>query len=122
MLAATHQAEKRTVRPGEHILREGEAVGYFYMIEAGEVDIVGGQKQVSLARLGPGQHFGEVELLMGGPSIASVRPAENQTVELTLLNKADFMAFLGKSALSQKSFDEIVATRMAENKFKVKGH
>jgi CRP-like cAMP-binding protein len=75
-----------------------------------------------LARLGPGQHFGEVELLMGGPSIASVRPAENQTVELTLLNKADFMAFLGKSALSQKSFDEIVATRMAENKFKVKGH
>ena len=122
MLAATHQAEKRTIQPRESILREGDEVGYFYMIEAGEVEIVGGQHQVRLAQLGPGQHFGEVELLRGVPSIASVRPAENQMVELTLLKKADFMAFLGTSALSQKSFTEIVETRMAENQAKVKGH
>ncbi|HNB51188.1 MAG TPA: cyclic nucleotide-binding domain-containing protein, partial [Anaerolineales bacterium] len=120
MLAATHQLETQTFQPGEIILREGEAVGYFYMIDAGDVEIVGGAHATRLAHLGPGQHFGEVELLKEVPAIASVRAAG--AVEIARLKKADFLAFLGSSALSQKSFAEIVETRMAENKAQVKGH
>jgi putative ABC transport system ATP-binding protein len=122
MLAATHQLETATYQPGESILRQGEAVGHFYMIDAGEVEIVGGKEAVRLARWGPGQHFGEVELLRDMPSLASVRPVGDQPVELAMLKKADFLGFLGNSAISQKSFEEIVASRLAENKAKVKGH
>ena len=45
------------------------------MIVSGEVEIVATNdhsKEMQLARLGPGQFFGEVELTQGGHSIARV--------------------------------------------------
>ena len=40
MLSATKKAEKRQFTPGEMILRQGEPVEHFFMIQAGEVEIV----------------------------------------------------------------------------------
>ena len=51
------------------------------MIVSGEVEIVAKNAQhreMRLARLGPGQFFGEVELTQGGHSIASVHGAEQR--------------------------------------------
>ena len=118
MLAATHQTAKRVLQPGETILNPGDAVGYFYMIDAGSVEIVGrrenGDEKV-LARLGAGDHFGEVELLKEIPSIAAVRVAGDRPVELVMLGRDEFLAHLGESDYFRKTFAEIAEGRMAEN-------
>ena len=57
MLAATKRAQKLKVAPGATILRQGEAVEHFFMIESGEVEIVVTNEQLKemrLARLGHG--------------------------------------------------------------------
>jgi ABC-type lipoprotein export system ATPase subunit len=118
MLAATKQAEKRQVAPGALILRQGEAVEYFFMIIAGEVEIVVTNqkgKEMRLARLGPGQFFGEVELTQGGHAIAHVQAAEHGA-ELALLPRQIFYELIDGSAPTRDTIHEVAATRLAENR------
>jgi len=118
MLAATRQAEKRKVAPGATILRQGEAVEHFFMIESGEVEIVATNeqgKEMRLARLGHGQFFGEVELTQGGHSIAHVQGAGNGA-ELALLPKGLFYELIDGSPLTRHAIHEIAVTRLTENR------
>jgi ABC-type lipoprotein export system ATPase subunit len=120
MLEATHQMKKRRYQPAETILNPGDVVEHFYMINAGKIEVFGKNElgyEVLLATLGPGDHFGEVELLRnGGRSIAGVRAARGEQVEIALLEKQDFIAHLGQSHSSQASLDEIITKRLAENR------
>jgi ABC-type lipoprotein export system ATPase subunit len=118
MLAATKQAERRKIDAKATILRQGEAVSHFFMIESGEVEIIATNKQgkeMQLARLGHGQFFGEVELTQGGHSIAHVQGASHGA-ELTLLPKELFYELIDGSPLTRHAMHEIAATRLAENK------
>ncbi len=102
MLEATHQAEKRRYEPGSLIIQQGQQVDHFFMIASGEVDVVlssPGCPEISLARLGEGQFFGEVELLHSENSIASVRAAATGPVELSLLSKNGFQQVAGRIAV-----------------------
>ena len=81
------------------ILRQGETVDYFFMIESGAVEIVVNNEQsneMSLACLGSGQFFGEVELTQGGQSIASVRAAKGGA-KVALLPKEIFYKLIDDS-------------------------
>jgi ABC-type lipoprotein export system ATPase subunit len=118
MLAATKQAERRKIAAGATVLRQGETVNHFFMIESGEVEIIATNKQgkeMQLARLGHGQFFGEVELTQGGHSIAHVQGASDGA-ELALLPKELFYELIDGSALTRHAIHEIAATRLAENK------
>ncbi len=122
MLAATQQAKKQAFAPRAAILRQGEPVEYFFMVESGEVEIVienPGSNEMRLARLGPGQFFGEVELTQGGASIASVRASSHGT-ELALLPKEGFLKLIDSSPLTRNTLQEVAQTRMVENKRKRK--
>ena len=117
MLAATHQAEKQEFAPRATILRQGEFVEHFFMVVAGEVEIVVDNDQsseMSLACLGPGQFFGEVELTRGGNSIASVRAAR-RGAEVALLPRDTFYELIAGSPLTRNAIQEIAATRLAEH-------
>jgi ABC-type lipoprotein export system ATPase subunit len=118
LLQATQEAERRTVPPGETILRQGEPVENFYMVVEGQVDIVLTDKacrDMSLARLGPGQFFGEVEILRGGGSIASVRAAAEGPVELAVLPRHSFQDLLTTSPRAEVALAEVISNRLAEN-------
>jgi ABC-type lipoprotein export system ATPase subunit len=118
MLAATHEAERRIYEPGAVILAQGQAVDHFFMIASGEVDIVlssPGCPEMSLARLGEGQFFGEVELLHGQGSIASARAGTSGPVELSLLPKNGFQRLLQQSRSTQEMVAEVARQRQAEN-------
>ncbi len=118
MLEATKQAERRKIAAGATILRQGEAVDHFFMIESGEVEIIATNKQgkeMQLARLGHGQFFGEVELTQGGHSIAHVQASEHGA-EIALLSRAVFYELIDGSPLTRHAMHEIAETRLAENK------
>ncbi len=65
-----HTFEERTFADGERVLRQGVTGSGFHIIVDGEVAIVvdGSER----ARLGRGDFFGEVSILLGEPPIADV--------------------------------------------------
>lgn len=78
--AETSDAAPQQVRyvAGESVFEQGDRAGLVYTIDEGEIDIVriladGGEEL--LARLGPGQYFGELGALLGYPRSASARAA-----------------------------------------------
>jgi putative ABC transport system ATP-binding protein len=75
----------------ESIFEQGDRPGLVYMIEQGEVDIIRvlahGSEDL-IARIGPGQYFGELGSLMGYPRSASARAFTD--VELTAYGPQSF--------------------------------
>jgi ABC-type methionine transport system ATPase subunit len=124
MLDATHEAEKKEYDSLNVILRQGETVDYFFMIESGAVEIVVNNEQsneMSLACLGSGQFFGEVELTQGGKSIASVRAAKGGA-KVALLPKEKFYKLIDDSPQTRTRIQDVAATRLSENKQRKSNH
>lgn len=71
---------------------------------------------MTIARLGPGEYFGEVELLRGGKSIAAVRAASESPVEVLTLPRNEFCQLLKESPLTEEALGRIVQSRLQENK------
>ena len=91
---------------------------HFFMIASGEADVLlssPGCPEISLARLGEGQFFGEVELLHSEHSIASVRAASTGPVELSLLSKNGFHQLLRRSPPTQEMVKRVAEMRLEEN-------
>jgi ABC-type lipoprotein export system ATPase subunit len=119
MLKVTHLLEHMEISAGGTIIHKGEHVDYFFMIAHGEVEVVlQGSKgpEATLARLGEGEFFGEVELIHGGNSIASVRAAPDGPVKLVALHHKAFTEMLAGSPLTEEAIAHIVQTRLAENR------
>jgi ABC-type lipoprotein export system ATPase subunit len=119
MLSVTKKSRRVTYSPGQPIIGRDEHVDAFFMIVRGEVEIIlQGQKRedVTIARLGPGQYFGEVELVRGGKSIASVRASAENSVELLALARDDFHNLLKESPRMDEAIGLIVQQRLEENK------
>jgi len=117
MLEATRMLEHFTYQAGIPILKQGQQVEYFFMVTSGVVEVVlcNRRKEFTVARLGPGQFFGEVELVRGGQSIASVRAASDGPVELAALSRAAFRQLVSNSALTEEAIGKIVQLRLEEN-------
>ncbi|MFI5311015.1 MAG: FAD-dependent oxidoreductase [Gemmatimonadales bacterium] len=74
---------------GQTIVRQGDMGTMMYILKSGEVDVVreaDGKEEV-LARLGPGDHFGEVAVLRGVRRTATVRAVG--AVEVLRLSRDD---------------------------------
>ena len=79
---------------GETIVREGELSGRFYVITAGEVEVVqrvDGEEQV-IRKLGPGDHFGEIAALGNRRRTATIRTLTATSV--LSLARQDFAALV----------------------------
>jgi CRP-like cAMP-binding protein len=66
--------------------------------------------------LGPGQFFGEMELVRGGKSVACVRAGPDTPVELLSIGREDFRRLLTESPLTEESIGKIVQKRIEENR------
>lgn len=60
---------QRTLSPGEIVFDEGDPGDHLYVIQSGEVELVREtpQQQRVVARVGAGDFFGELGLVLGGP-------------------------------------------------------
>jgi ABC-type lipoprotein export system ATPase subunit len=119
MLEATRRLEHFSYQAGSTILQQGQHVDYLFMVECGVVEVVlcgQNQNNLQVARLEPGQFFGEIELLQGGQSIACIRAASDGPVELVALHRDPFVKLLGDSPLTEEMIGRIVQTRLEENR------
>ncbi|MFO7943155.1 MAG: ATP-binding cassette domain-containing protein [Anaerolineales bacterium] len=113
------RVETRHFHPGETILERKKPVEHFYMIQKGEVDVVlRGRRRDDLviSNLEKNDFFGEIELLRGGKSIASVQAWDKGPVELLALSREDFQWLMDESPLTEKAMGEIVQKRIEERK------
>ncbi len=121
MLEATRMLENITYQPNSMILPADQQVDYFFMIKSGLVEVVldctpGRGDGVTIARMGHGQFFGEIELVRGGQSVACIRAAPEGPVELVALRRIDFDKMLSHSPLTEEAIGNIVQIRLAENR------
>ena len=84
---------KRHYTADEMIIREGEPGEEFFLVSEGEVDVIRADHEV--ARLGPGDFFGEVALISGEPRNATV--VAMSEVDTYVLGKTDFESALATS-------------------------
>jgi CRP-like cAMP-binding protein len=66
--------------------------------------------------MGPGQFFGEIELMQGGQSIASIRAGSGESVELAALHRDPCVNLLRDSPLTEQMIGKIVQVRLEENR------
>lgn len=88
--------KKKTAKPGETIIKQGEEGDEFYLLDKGQVDIIVGDNKV--AQLGSGSYFGEIALLEKCKRTASVVASAKSS--LFSLEQQDFEHFFssGRSA------------------------
>lgn len=91
------------------ITQGGDQADAFYVIESGRVEVfVDG---VLRREEGPGEYFGEIALLRGGPRTATVRTTEPVTV--LALARDDFLEGIGAHARSAGEAEAVAAERLA---------
>jgi ABC-type lipoprotein export system ATPase subunit len=119
MLEVTRRLERFAYQPGSTILQQDQHVDYFFMIASGVVEVVlcgKLRKDVTIARLGPGQFFGEIELMRGGKSIACIRAATDEPAALVALRRDPFIELLRESPLTEDAIGKLVQLRIEENR------
>ena len=117
LLKATKNAKHFIFKPGEQIVKENELNDRFYIISEGYVDIAlkrPGGDVVKVNRMGPGEYFGEIELMNGGHAIASVSAAE-MPVEAVSIPRSVFEELLQESRETRKVIELMANRRTSEN-------
>jgi MFS family permease len=88
---------------GETILREGDAGDRFYVVQSGEVEILG-------RRFGQGEAFGEIALLRDVPRTATATAVTD--AQLVALEREPFVAAVTGHAPSSAAADTVIAARL----------
>ncbi len=112
----------RQFTPGQHIVFVGEPGKEFFIIQRGRVAITlpdeHGRDMV-LASLGPGQFFGEISLLDGGPRTATARAETDST--LMELGREEFLQFVRKTPAAAVHLMTVLGQRQRETNEKLRG-
>jgi ABC-type lipoprotein export system ATPase subunit len=118
LIRATRNLEREEYPPGSVILEEGCPPDKFYVITRGQIEVLVEASDgdlMSVARMGRGQYFGEVELLAGGANIATIRASPETGVRLVTLDRETFQALMQESEPTREALEEVAEARRAEN-------
>ena len=110
-----------TFEPGDDIVEIGEPGRSLYVLTRGRVQVIypSRNSEVELARLGPGDFFGEMALLNEKPRSATVRALE--PVEAVVLDKEDFRTLLLQRPEVAVKLLEILSVRIRQADEKISG-
>jgi thioredoxin reductase (NADPH) len=109
---ASRAADVR-LQAGDYLLREGQQPAFFGLLE-GRMDVwkvMGGRDQ-RIKTYGPGEYFGEVPLLLGAPSLASLVAIE--PARLMRLDKDDFLEMIAQCRVLSSVIAQTMADRVTQ--------
>ena len=104
---------------GATILESKKRVDQFYMIQNGQVDVILKERfsnEVVISTLGKNDIFGEIELVQGGRSIASVRASNAGPVDLLALSRRDFKWLMDESPLTEQAISRMIQEKLTNSK------
>jgi hypothetical protein len=100
---------------GEIIFREGDEGRHVYVIKSGTVEVL--QKgpdrtEQAIARLQPGDHFGEIALIQKAPRTATIRTAT--AVQVYRMNPNSFVALYTNLPGFRDHFKHVMESRLKD--------
>lgn len=98
-----------THQKGDIICRQGDEGSTFHVILDGELDVLAGERVVSILKRG--DFFGEMALLQGGKRTASV--IANRRVKLMTLDRTSFNGLFMKNPKALEYFTRVLCRRLA---------
>jgi NADH dehydrogenase len=108
----TQSLAREHFEPGEIVFRQGDLGDRLYIIEKGEVEVMkeeeGGAEKV-LAKLGPGQCFGEMALVSDAPRMATVRPLTG--LDVLTIQRGAFRTLFNHLPSMRETFEEVIKQR-----------
>ena len=113
LLQATHQMRLKQHADGEKIIEQGQPSDALYIVTQGQVEV--SIQDAVVARLSPGEFFGEMELLQENPAVATVRAASRENVETLSLKRGFFSTLLEEARTLREMLTRVVQDRMAQN-------
>ncbi|MFC1904948.1 ATP-binding cassette domain-containing protein [Chloroflexota bacterium] len=115
---ATSKFRQEKYNPGSVIIQKGEPPDKFYIVTKGYVEVhlrVPNGQELVVSRIEEGQYFGEVALLHGGASMATVRAALDSDVEVAALDRGDFNKLISESQPTKKQIDRVAQERLKKS-------
>jgi len=118
LLEVTRKAKQQQFEPGTMILQEGTSGDAFYIVSKGLVEIVlprPNHSDVVAAQLGPGQYFGEMQLLHGHKRSASASAYERGPAEVLTLDFDTMRQLLSTSDATREAMQALAGQRKQQN-------
>ncbi len=112
--ALADTAHEETWKPDSFIVSEGGRADRFFIVMTGEVDVQRRDTDgtpFELARLGPGDWFGEAALVQGAPRNATVRAGEHRVVKLLSFDKDVFDRYIRPHVQMQDGRGSVLVSR-----------
>jgi len=103
------RAQRGRFDPGARIVTQGDEAQGFYVIEDGTVEVFVDETRVR--EEGPGEYFGEIALLRGGPRTATVCAVT--PVVVLALERDDFLEGVGSQVRTAQEVEAVVVERLA---------
>ncbi len=107
-----HQLKTVSYFPGRVILRKGQRGDQLFLIDRGEVEVVGEDGE-RLAKIGAGECFGEMSLLTSEPVSATIKALSE--VHLLGLAGRDFDALLTRNPAINAYFTRLLSSRLKKS-------
>jgi len=115
----TSKLQPQRYAAGSVIIQKGDISDKFFMVTKGFVEVIlqtpDGQ-EITVSRIESGQYFGEVALMNGGISAATVRAAADSEVEVASLDRDDFTKLISESGAIRNEIDRVVQKRINERR------
>lgn len=86
--ALANHLERRFIKRGDALIRQGKPAAAFYLVVSGRFAVVVEGRKDPISEIGPGQPIGEIAFLTGGVRTATVRALRDSIV--LRLDKTDF--------------------------------
>lgn len=114
-LDRTNAIARMHFQPGQRIVQQGDVGSRFFLIVAGEVEVVREEADgalMPLATLGPGEYFGELALLRANRRTATVRALT--AVDVLSIARGDFLALASHGAFFRDQLEQVASTRLEQ--------
>ncbi|MDH3598943.1 MAG: cyclic nucleotide-binding domain-containing protein [Candidatus Tectomicrobia bacterium] len=101
---------------GETVFQQGDAGDFLYIITHGEVAVIREEPEQGpkmIAKLGPGDYFGEMALVHHAPRSATVRTMTS--VDAVMIERLDFTTLYTYLPDLQRNVDEVILKRQTSS-------